>query len=544
MEGASGTGSESEGQEQRGEGGQPSGRPGESGEMDGNKDAGEAGGGDAKRRSSSGKGQPGAEPTKDQSPVSPEGDNDGEAFERIDKFLRQRGELDEQEQRDQQPPNRDQAESSDRADGEPASDVGELSRAADGERPNDAQRKDNADSESRDQSGSSQQNRGAGPGAETMPGQPTRQPDQQEQGEAAGEQDESASPGGQQTSSKGPSGAGDQPADDQGAPDSEPGTKPADKWQQRPSDGPESDDQEPPSTGRGKRESDSQGEQGGDRAGGGQEGGGQQAPREGTGSAGQNQSADEGAGESSEQGAGRDSSDAGWDATADKQTGQSGGDERGEGSQQREGQGDQAGGEDGGQAGGEDAPARSEDKAHKDAPARSEERQESERRGEPTENSSGTSTGGGGLPGEGTIEPQPVGGDAPDADAANLDYARKQTDLVLEKLAEQLKRKQVDQELLDRLGWTEVQLRQFVERWQQLKAAARNDEPSADAARRELDDTLRSLGLRRGPLQQNDAKDDELRDLREGYRGPVPLKYQDRLRAYNEGISRSRQDGE
>jgi hypothetical protein len=176
--------------------------------------------------------------------------------------------------------------------------------------------------------------------------------------------------------------------------------------------------------------------------------------------------------------------------------------------------------------------------------ARSEERQESERRGEPTENSSGTSTGGGGLPGEGTIEPQPVGGDAPDADAANLDYARKQTDLVLEKLAEQLKRKQVDQELLDRLGWTEVQLRQFVERWQQLKAAARNDEPSADAARRELDDTLRSLGLRRGPLQQNDAKDDELRDLREGYRGPVPLKYQDRLRAYNEGISRSRQDGE
>jgi collagen type III alpha len=87
-------------------------------------------------------------------------------------------------------------------------------------------------------------------------------------------------------------------------------------------------------------------------------------------------------------------------------------------------------------------------------------------------------------------------------------------------------------------------LRQFVERWQQLKSASHDDEASTNAARRELDDALRSLGLRRGPLQQSQVKDDELRDLREGYRGPVPLEYQDRLRAYNEGISRSQQDGD
>ena len=59
-----------------------------------------------------------------------------------------------------------------------------------------------------------------------------------------------------------------------------------------------------------------------------------------------------------------------------------------------------------------------------------------------------------------------------------------------------------------------------------------------------LEDALRSLGLHRGPLQQAAAKKDTLRDLREGYRGAVPLEYQERLRAYNQGVSRARQDGE
>jgi hypothetical protein len=48
------------------------------------------------------------------------------------------------------------------------------------------------------------------------------------------------------------------------------------------------------------------------------------------------------------------------------------------------------------------------------------------------------------------------------------------------------------------------------------------------------------LGLRRGPLRQGPLKEDKLRDLREGYRGAVPLEYQERLRAYNQGVSRAR----
>ena len=40
------------------------------------------------------------------------------------------------------------------------------------------------------------------------------------------------------------------------------------------------------------------------------------------------------------------------------------------------------------------------------------------------------------------------------------------------------------------------------------KEAARKADPAADAARRELDDALRSLGLQRGQLQQNAVKKD------------------------------------
>ena len=85
------------------------------------------------------------------------------------------------------------------------------------------------------------------------------------------------SPGGQQTSTKGQSGAGEQPGENQGAPDSKEGMKPADKRQQSPSQESKTDDKEPPAPGEGKRESDSQGETGGDRPGGGEEGGGQKA---------------------------------------------------------------------------------------------------------------------------------------------------------------------------------------------------------------------------------------------------------------------------
>lgn len=133
---------------------------------------------------------------------------------------------------------------------------------------------------------------------------------------------------------------------------------------------------------------------------------------------------------------------------------------------------------------------------------------------------------------------------APAADPANLEYAREQTDLVLEQLSDQLRRKDVDSRLLDELGWTEAELQEFLRRWQSLKTEAGQDTPAGDAAQRELDDALRSLGLRRGPLQQRRLPEDQMRDLSDSYRDTVPLEYQQRLRAYNQGISRSRSEAD
>jgi hypothetical protein len=323
--------------------------------------------------------------------------------------------------------------------------------------------------------------------------------------------------------------------------------KPAEKRPQSGSEGEQTDKQEPSAGARGKRESDSQGEEGGDKAGGGEEGGGQKAPRDGTGSAGQNQSADEGAGESSEKGAGNTSPNAGQDAAADRRTAEPGNEKSGPGSKQRDGEGEKPGGaerkeadkEAGGQGAGESAAQ--ERQSGKPSAADGSRDGESGSAGEKeSTNNSGAPTGDGGQTGSNEASASPTGGEVPPGDAANLEYARKQTDLVLDKLADQLNRKRVDKNMLEQLGWTEDDLRRFVERWQQRKEAAHRNNPAGKAARRELDDALRSLGLRRGALRQSTVSDDTQRDLRQGYRGPVPLEYQERLRAYNQGVSRAR----
>jgi hypothetical protein len=178
-----------------------------------------------------------------------------------------------------------------------------------------------------------------------------------------------------------------------------------------------------------------------------------------------------------------------------------------------------------GKPGGSDAPARGDD------PSRSSDR------------SAGSPTGDGGAAGTPSAPRQQGSGEVPDADAANVEYARKQTDLVLERLSEQLNRKQVDKGLLEKLGWTEEDMRKFVARWQQRKEAARRNDPTGEAARKELDDALRSLGLRSAPLRPSQSPDDKLRELQQGQRGAIPLEYRDRLRAYNQGVSRSRNEG-
>ena len=115
--------------------------------------------------------------------------------------------------------------------------------------------------------------------------------------------------------------------------------------------------------------------------------------------------------------------------------------------------------------------------------------------------------------GQTDIEPQPESQPSA-ADEANLDYARKQTELALEHLEDQLAKDKPD--LLERLGWTRQQAQHFIDRWQQLRQAADEKSPRGEAAKKQLDDALKSLGLRPGTtyLKHGGTKTDQLQDLR------------------------------
>ncbi len=126
----------------------------------------------------------------------------------------------------------------------------------------------------------------------------------------------------------------------------------------------------------------------------------------------------------------------------------------------------------------------------------------------------------------------------PGGDEANLDYARKQTELVLDELSDQMEKQQVDQELLDELGWSEKDLQRFVNRWQARRLRA---DENREQGKSELDAALRSLGL--SPEEQRldrspKANDDALRDLQQGRRTTIPPALRERLQRYNRGISR------
>lgn len=507
-----------------------------------------------------------------ESPVSSQGDNDAEAFERIQKRLEKTGDLKREDGgkerggegekgRGGEEPRQGDKETGRQGDKEAEKQENKKrgeSASADGERKKNAEEKTSQEAKGEQKTNE----RGEGKGADAQSDN-----SKQQDGAKSEQRNEQKSPGGEQTSSKGSPGGGDEQKN-QGAPNSQQGMKPTEKPNQAESKGDKSNQQEPPAGANSKRASDSHGDQGGDKAGGGEEGGGQKSPHDGTGSAGANQSADQGAGQSGEKGKGENSSEAGKDAKSQEQTGQGDGKTAGKGSDQRDVAGQERGGEgEKGRGGeerrqgdketgrqgerpveqkpGESASADGEAKDKKPGVPQDASQMKDQQHGDAkSQKGPAGASENFGQP-NGAFNPQPsITGEAPKGDDANLEYARKQTDLVLDKLADQMKKKRVDEGLLKDLGWSEADLKKFIERWQQRKAAAEKNDESGETARRELDDALRSLGLRRGELEQNAVQKDTMRDLREGYRGPVPTEYKDRLRAYNQGVSRARQNGE
>ncbi|TWT54392.1 hypothetical protein Pla22_20390 [Rubripirellula amarantea] len=123
-------------------------------------------------------------------------------------------------------------------------------------------------------------------------------------------------------------------------------------------------------------------------------------------------------------------------------------------------------------------------------------------------------------------------------DKINQDYAKKATDMVLDYLDQT--RDQPNQELLDKLNWTEADMQRFRDRWQNIRELEKSPTQNADA-KRDLEDALRSLGLKppsRTSNTQNRDNRDALRGLRDsGNRRPPPAAYRDAFDAFRRALA-------
>lgn len=401
--------------------------------------------------------------------------------------------------------------------------------------------------------------------------------------QANGDEQPGESPSDVTNSNQGAGGSGSQPDEPGASPDAGQPPQQGDKTDRDP-DGADPQSDEAASGGQSERESDSTGGQSGDQSGGGSRGAGQRSNDPGQGAPGENTAADDGAGAADQPGLGETGERAGGDELADGQTGESSGDQPGAGSQSGD-TGERTASQQPGDAGepkpsdanGSQSPVSDAGNGVNNQPgsgdqqpgAESDPNQQGEQPGqqpgqqpsadgqpgeaaqpgdqqppqqpEPSDSapsSAGASSQQGGSGGSAGGAPPPAG-EGLGGDEANLDYARKQTDLVLNRLDEQLADDAVDPELLKKLGWTQEQLRAFVERWKALKQrAAAPGEAGADA-QVELDQALRDLGVLPGAPAAYDAQagEDDLRDLSDAYRAQAPREYQERVRAYVRGAA-------
>lgn len=414
-------------------------------------------------------------------------------------------------------------------------------------------------------------------GEKTQPkGNQTEQPTPQEGGERGeeGENGEQQRAGEDQPQSAEPSkdpGAQQQPGNNQpaadnqraggageqgqkepkGTPEAQGKNKQRDKTGKQQEQQPGNGESEPQSPSTSDHQSDSQGGQSGDQSGGGKEGGGQNAEQDGTGSAGSNTEADDGSGTADQSGEGQTDGRGGddrqaSDATGDKNANQSKGSGR-QGDRQDPANDTQAeGGESGRQAAGEHAPRQNGEQQPNDRDA-----QPDGGKGQSAPNGaqqSGRSQAGDSAPngGQGGEEsdtpPPPQPPTELGSDPANKEYANRATELVLNRLKDQLKKGEPDEALLEKLQWTKQDLERFVKRWEEMKANAKQPGAQGQKAKQELDEALKSLGLRpRGTsTKAGKSRQDQTKGIRDTRRSEPPAEYAEQYQQYNVGTSKGK----
>jgi hypothetical protein len=413
------------------------------------------------------------------------------------------------------------AEGSDqKSAGKKSSDKSESARDP---KNSDSKNGDSKNGAAKDQQDQAARGQDAEPGKSGQGDKSRAEPGAKRDQQAPRDQQNSDANGGDGEKDKGNSAAGQRGEGDKGSPSPQKANQPRDKAPRQSSEDQKGQPKDSPqSPSQSHRESDSEGQTDGDQSGGGKKGGGQKANKSGTGGAGQNTPADEGAGRSEEPGQGETSDQApGKQPSADK-TGQSGS-KSGAGTKKAPSSGDkpQASGDKPPSAGGEAGQSETQNPQGDTEPGAS---------NQPD----------GGKPGANQSPDRPWTPTTDAAEKANLEYARKATDLALAHLKDELAKDRPDPELLNRLGWTRNDLEKFVKRWEQLRGPARTGGESDASAKRELDEALRSLGLRprATSMQGNAGRDDKSQGYKESRRTSPPPEYAEQYKAYTQGTAK------
>ena len=138
------------------------------------------------------------------------------------------------------------------------------------------------------------------------------------------------------------------------------------------------------------------------------------------------------------------------------------------------------------------------------------------------------------------------GGSSPevnDGEEANLEFKKQATELVLKRLQDGLERGDIDPELLEKLGWTEDQMRQFTERLNKhLKEAKSTDEtPDSLARRQQFEEMLKNLDInKKGTTRKGDNAPQRDVIQIESHRSPVPKKYETAQDKFSKELTRQK----
>lgn len=143
-------------------------------------------------------------------------------------------------------------------------------------------------------------------------------------------------------------------------------------------------------------------------------------------------------------------------------------------------------------------------------------------------------SGGGFNNGEGPGEGAPL-----EESQANLDYAKKATDLVLNRLESQLKRGKIDKKIEEEMGWNKDQIRRFVERMRKEAQAAQDpNSPGSEARRLQFEETLKSLNFHPTAPRRSHQGPKNIDNEIGSQRSDPPAEYRALYEAYTKSLAK------